>query len=47
MANSIPASMRTSRARRAGKTLTMNSVVTVPNATGIMTKGTTVSTAVA
>jgi hypothetical protein len=47
IANSRPISISTSRARRAGKTLTSPSVSKVPIAEGITTKGTTLRTATA
>ena len=42
-----PVSISTSRARRAGKTLTMSSVTAAPTATGIAENGAMTSTAVA
>ena len=45
-AKSSPISISTSRARRAGKTLTRPSVTRQPSADGITTKGTTVASAV-
>jgi hypothetical protein len=46
MANRRPMRVRMSRARRAGNTLTRVSVTTEPAATGIVTNGISVSTAV-
>ena len=46
-AKSRPISIRTSRARRAGKTLTSTRVTRLPKATGMSTKGTRVRTAMA
>ena len=47
VANTSPISIRMSRARRAGKTLTSSSVTAVPSPTGITTNGATVSAATA
>ena len=46
VAKTMPISISTSRARRAGKTLTRPSVIIEPSATGMATNGTTASTAV-
>ena len=46
VAKTMPISISTSRARRAGNTLTRPSVIMNPRATGMATNGTTVSTAV-